>query len=46
MDGDDQEEDVVISKKEHMSLLEEISHLSDSLKKLQLKAETMGHTDN
>jgi len=40
MDGDGDE--VVLTKQEYVSLLEDISHLSDSLKKLQLKVEKIG----
>jgi len=38
----DDDEAVVLTKEEHVSLLEEISHLSDSLQQLQLKVEKIG----
>jgi len=41
-DDDDDGDDVVLTKQEYVSLLEEISCLSDSLKKLQLKVERLG----
>jgi len=38
----DDDEAVMLTKEEHVSLLEEISHLSDSLQQLQLKVEKIG----
>jgi len=40
--SDDDAEDVVLTKEEYVSLIEEISRLSDGLQKLQLKMERMG----
>jgi len=42
VDAHDDDEAVALTKAECVSLLEDISHLSDSLNKLQLKVEKTG----